>query len=85
MKPTSPLIRSKTLRTRLVNTAMTESRAEIMVAKIERKMSKMDEMRLEIEEVIDDMIVRVRFLLCIGVLMVWLRRRRKIGLEEGDD
>lgn len=56
-KPTSPLMRSKTLRTRLVNTARTESRAEMMVAKIERKTSKMEEMRSETEETMDDMTV----------------------------
>lgn len=50
-------MRSKTLRTKLVNTARTESRAEIMVAKIERKTSKMEEMRSETEEIMDDMTV----------------------------
>lgn len=50
-------MRSKTLRTRLVKTARTESRAENMVLKIERMTSKMEETRLEMEEVIDDMTV----------------------------
>lgn len=50
-------MRSKTLRTRLVKTARTESRAEIIVLKIERKTSKIEEMRLEMEEVMDDIIM----------------------------
>lgn len=43
----------------MVKTASTESRAETMVARIELKTSKMEEMRFDMEEVMDDMIVAV--------------------------
>lgn len=67
-------MRSKTLRTRLVKTARTESRAEIMVAKIERMTSKMEEMRLEMEEVIDDMTVGFLGIRMVVRLLVWWRK-----------
>lgn len=74
-------MRSKTLRTRLVKTARTESRAETIVAKIERRTSKMEEMRFDMEEVRDDMIVAV---LGVGWLFGWLILvEERLGLECG--
>lgn len=54
--PNSPLIRSKRLWTRFVKTLVPALRAENMAAKKERKMSKMDSMREEIEEVTEDIL-----------------------------
>lgn len=56
MKPTSPLIKSKMLRTKFAKTALTDSRAERMVLKIERKISKMEATRFSREDRIDAMV-----------------------------
>lgn len=55
-KPNSPLIRSKRLWTRFVKTLVPALRAENMAAKKERKMSKMDSTREEMDEVTEDIL-----------------------------
>lgn len=55
-KPKSPLIRLKRLWTRFVKTLVPALRAENMAAKKERKMSKMEAKREEIDEVTDDIL-----------------------------
>lgn len=55
-KPKRPLIRSKRLWTRFVKTLVPALRAENMAAKKERKMSKMEATKAEMDEVTDDIL-----------------------------